>query len=531
MRSWAGKYYLFFVILIIILLIPALFINLGLLPLIADEATRALVAIEMEISGNLLTPTTNGDYYFNKPPLYNWILLAFFKISGSHSEWIIRLPAVLSLLLFGLLIFVSTWKQVGKRVAFISVMAFITCGRILFYNSMLGLIDMSFSMLIFLNFILIYHYGRKEKFMTLFILSYLITAATFLMKGLPALVFQALTLVMAMIFFRKWKKLFSLPHLTGIMIFLLMAGSYYYFLLNQNPENPYFEVLLTESTKRTFIEHGWWKTILHLFTYPVEQLYHLLPWSLFFIFLLQKSFYQRIRKNDFLSYLALVFLVNIPVYWISVDSYPRYIFMLYPIIFILFTHHYFAEGSSGFRNKIFRPFFIILLITAFIAGSWLFFRHDFQLEEYSRALFWPVFLTGLIILVLIWKIPSYGLELLIILLLTLRIGFNLVILPERYHSSRIVKQKQQAITVAEISEGKELYLREWTGISHENSFYITRERMEILSIKRGSYKPDVFYIKSGISNSGPKEKILYRFESRWRNHPLWLVTYSEEYKQ
>ncbi|MFW5821070.1 MAG: ArnT family glycosyltransferase [Bacteroidota bacterium] len=525
MRYVPGKYYPVFIILIIILLFPALFINLGLMPLFPDEATRALVALEMELSGNLLTPTINGEYYFNKPPLYNWILLAFFKISGSHSEWIIRLPAVLSLILFGLLIFFSTKKHIGIRAAFISAMAFITCGRILFYDSMLGLIDLIFSMLIFLNFILIYHFGKKQKFFSLFFLSYLITAVTFLMKGLPSLVFQGLTLVMAMIFFRRWKKLISLSHLTGILVFFIIAGSYYFLLLNQNPETRYFEVLVTESTKRTFIEHGWWRTILHTFTYPVEQLYHLVPWSLFFIFLLQKSFYQRIRKNDFLTYLALVFLVNIPVYWISVDSYPRYIFMLYPIIFILLIHHYFDEGSTGFRNKIFQPFFFILIFSAFIAGSWFFFRHDFKLEEYSLRIFWPVFITATLILALIWRLPANRLELLIIMLLVIRIGFNLIILPERYHSSRIVKQKQQAINVARISEGKELYLREWTGISHENSFYITRERMKILRLAHGTPEPDVLYIKSGRYGSDPGEKIVYRFETRWKNYPLWLVEY------
>ena len=53
---------------ILLLLIPALFINLGMSPLIADEATRGLVAFEMHHTGNLITPTINGEYYFNKPP-------------------------------------------------------------------------------------------------------------------------------------------------------------------------------------------------------------------------------------------------------------------------------------------------------------------------------------------------------------------------------------------------------------------------------------------------------------------------------
>jgi len=84
---------------ILVLLLPALFINLGMLPLIADEATRGLVAFEMGQSGNLIIPTINGEYYFNKPPLYNWILLGFFDLFDQYSEFILRLPSVISLLI------------------------------------------------------------------------------------------------------------------------------------------------------------------------------------------------------------------------------------------------------------------------------------------------------------------------------------------------------------------------------------------------------------------------------------------------
>ena len=66
------------VILACLLLLPALLINLGLMTFIDDEAIRALVALEMKWSGNFITPTLHGEYYYNKPPLFNGILLVFF---------------------------------------------------------------------------------------------------------------------------------------------------------------------------------------------------------------------------------------------------------------------------------------------------------------------------------------------------------------------------------------------------------------------------------------------------------------------
>ena len=60
--------------LLLLFALPAFFINLGLLPLFADEPTRANVALEMILSGNYSVPTIGGEYYYNKPPFYNWIL-------------------------------------------------------------------------------------------------------------------------------------------------------------------------------------------------------------------------------------------------------------------------------------------------------------------------------------------------------------------------------------------------------------------------------------------------------------------------
>ena len=238
---------------ILLLLVPALFINLGMSPLIEDEATRGVVAFEMQQSGELITPTINGEYYYNKPPLYNWILLGFFNLFNQHSEFVLRLPAVISLLLFGLIIYFTSRKELGTRVAFLSSLLFISCGRILFYDSMRGLIDLSFSLLIFLNFYLIYYFLARKKYFFLFLTSYFLAAAAFLMKGLPSVIFQALTLFTALAYFKSLRKLFHPAHLAGLMVFFILVGGYYFLLWEKNHEPEFFERLVSESTKRTIV--------------------------------------------------------------------------------------------------------------------------------------------------------------------------------------------------------------------------------------------------------------------------------------
>ncbi|MGH8264628.1 MAG: ArnT family glycosyltransferase [Steroidobacterales bacterium] len=49
----------------------------------ADEPRFALIAREMVQSGQWLFPVIGGEYYADKPPLYFWIMAAFYALTGS----------------------------------------------------------------------------------------------------------------------------------------------------------------------------------------------------------------------------------------------------------------------------------------------------------------------------------------------------------------------------------------------------------------------------------------------------------------
>ncbi|MDP4227881.1 MAG: glycosyltransferase family 39 protein, partial [Bacteroidota bacterium] len=274
-----------------ILVLPALLIHLGLMPFINDEAIRATVALEMILRHNYIVPYMGGVLYFNKPPLFNWILIFFFRLAGNFTEFTERMPTIIFLLIFLYTIFYVTKKHFGTFKGFVAALMFLTCGRILFYDSLLGLIDITFSWVVYLNFMLIYYFFSKQKYYLLFICSYALTAAAFLMKGLPAVAFQGITLLTLFIYRKNFKKLFSIPHFTGIFIFLIITGAYYFAYYKSNPGSilVVFENLLNESTKKTAVQMGFLKTIIHLFTFPVEITYHFFPWSLMIVLLFSKN--------------------------------------------------------------------------------------------------------------------------------------------------------------------------------------------------------------------------------------------------
>src|SRR6056297_2475753 len=200
----------FYHILFAVLLIPALLINLDAHHLFVhtDEGRRALVALEMILKNEYLAPTLNGEFYYQKPPLFNWILVASFKLFDSYSAFALRFPVVLFTLGFAWSIVAFLKPIMGSKKAWLVMAATITSGRILFYDSFLSLIDIGLAVLVFVNFMLFYVLGRQKRYFTLFALTYLLVAVGYMMKGLPSLVFQFFTIVAYAVYIKDWKFVF-----------------------------------------------------------------------------------------------------------------------------------------------------------------------------------------------------------------------------------------------------------------------------------------------------------------------------------
>ncbi|MEJ2283744.1 MAG: glycosyltransferase family 39 protein, partial [Desulfobacterales bacterium] len=71
------------------------FFRLGAMPLgDIDEAMHASTSKDMVLSGDWVTPQYNGENFYDKPPLYNWLAAIAFTLLG-FTELAARLPAAL----------------------------------------------------------------------------------------------------------------------------------------------------------------------------------------------------------------------------------------------------------------------------------------------------------------------------------------------------------------------------------------------------------------------------------------------------
>lgn len=466
---------------LLILSIPILLINLGLVAFIEDEGIRSLVALEMDLSGNFITPTLNGEYYFKKPPLWNWILWAFFELTGQANEFTARLATVTFLYIYVISIYFVFRKYTSEGIATLNGLLFLTCGRILFWDSMLALIDVCFSWVIFMLFWWIYEFHRRRDFLALYVGAYVIASVGFFLKALPALVFLGFTLLVWQLINGTWRKLFSWQHLLGGITMASIIGLYLLQYQQQQGLEHLLKIFWDESTQRTVVKHGFLKSILHVITFPFETLYHFLPWSLISILFFTPGARKVLFKNDFLRFCFWVFFANIWIYWISPRIFPRYLFMFVPLYFGCALYLY--QQKSKTRLSQYFHVSILVLAGATVLGSlsvfWLSRTVNIPLLGLKWSLSAVLMLTFFVMMLYHRKAR---LLYFCAFLIAVRFGFNLIVLPSRNNDSVADQTRIDSKRIGVQFKDQPLYLLPEDSMRYEASFYITKERNKILPV-------------------------------------------------
>ena len=480
-----------------ILLIPALLINLDVVPLYAEEPRRAVVAMEMLFRHNWLVPTIHGDYYHLKPPFFNWILASLYTITGSYSECISPLTTVSSLLLLGLVIYFSGKRYVSKSFGALTALLFMVSAGNLFFNSLLAEIDMFYSLVTYSGLICMFHFQGRRQYYRLFLSIYFFGAIGVLTKGAPSLLYTGLSILVFFIANREFKKLFSLPHITGILLFLVIVGTYFFAYSKWGDTLFYFQNLSNESGKR-FFGYSIWDYLGQILIYPFDTLKDLLPASLLLIFAVRKSFLTVVRTNPLVKFAFLMLVVHFPIYWLPPDSKQRYIISLYPFIIQVLAYFYltFQEkepGKSRALNLILITatgiFALINLIPLFI-----------QKLNFIPGLTWIsvlLFLTLAVIFAFQVRFKGSAFVSVILALVIMRVSFDLLILPVRAQEGKSYENKKAAEELLKIVGDNPVGVFRSSYFPMQCTYYMERQRQEILPIYR-QVVPESYHVVQQI---------------------------------
>lgn len=188
-----------------------------------EEWRRTLPGRTMLNTGEWLVPYSGGQPFVRKPPLINWMSAASFKITGVQNEWSARLPSALTMLGAALLMFGFSRRPLGHKAAFLGTVCFLTTvgciekGRLaeieVYYIAFTGAAFAAW---------LAGFMGTVSRWLAWGVAGVLLGLAL-LAKGPAHLLFFYLLVVGICWQTRRWRELFSLPHLTGVLICLGIA--------------------------------------------------------------------------------------------------------------------------------------------------------------------------------------------------------------------------------------------------------------------------------------------------------------------
>ncbi len=329
-------------LLILALLAIGIFAGISDMPLRGEEPRRALLAYEMLLSGDLLQPTIHGWAYYNKPPLFNWIIAGLFRIFGYPYDWLVRLPSLLGFAFMGWIHYRVVREHISESVARWSVLFLFTALHFLFFATVIsGEMDLFYSCLVYLQVISIFHYLEKGQVVKMMFISYALMAVGLLTKGTPSLAFQAITLLVWLPVKGQWRLLFSWQHILGLCVASIVLFTYFipYHLSGGNVQLLVFN-LLEEASRKSLTSTPFWELPLHLLLFPLKVLAIFLPWSLLIGYWFRNDWKSVMRGHPLLLFALLFLLANLLPYWFSPDTRDRYLYAFGPFITLLLAFAY-----------------------------------------------------------------------------------------------------------------------------------------------------------------------------------------------
>lgn len=209
--------------LVFLLLVAAIdvFWGIGSSPLMdPDEPAYAQTAKEMLMAGDYLSPRIFGDYWFDKPPMYYWLVIFSYKIFGV-SEFAARFPAALCSVLTVGSLYYFVKRFFNENVALYSGLVLATCINF-FYIGKASVTDMA--LLLFMSTSLYAYLDGK------YYLFYLCAGLATLTKGPIGIVFPGAIIVLHMLFTRNFQPLKQKSTYLGWVVYFAVTVPWYVFM-------------------------------------------------------------------------------------------------------------------------------------------------------------------------------------------------------------------------------------------------------------------------------------------------------------
>ncbi|MDD5583867.1 MAG: glycosyltransferase family 39 protein [Candidatus Omnitrophica bacterium] len=187
-----------------------------------DEGVYAQVAKEIYTSGNWVDLTWQGLPWSDKPPLYMWLTVLFYKLFGIN-EFAARAPSALSGIATVIAVYILACKLYSRRVGIASSLLLLSTWHF-FWSARVGMLDSTFSFFITLSLLFLKLGENKKLYLFLFWIGF---TAAFLTKGVGAFLIPAIACVY-LLSVKKISLVRRPAFVLGAFFSLLLLGWWHY---------------------------------------------------------------------------------------------------------------------------------------------------------------------------------------------------------------------------------------------------------------------------------------------------------------
>lgn len=347
------------------------FFNIGNYALMdVDETRYVSMARDMFHSKDFLTLYLNGDYFFEKPPLYFWGECLSFAIFGKINEFTARFPVALYGTLSTLIVYFTGKKIVSRRFGFISAVILATTLEFVMLAKF-AILDIvvttcvGFSVMF--GFLTQFVQDKNKKYF--WWLFYIFSGLAVMAKGIPGFVVPFAVMFFVTIANKTFKQVFRPQYiLPGFLLFFLIVVPWHLIMFKIHDPLFFREYIIKHHLER-FLNSNEINREQPFYFYFITVLWGLIPWVF-------SAIAVGITKLKSFKKFAVENLSD------------RHKFLLFNVIAFVVTMLFFSSSSTKLITYILPVYFF----TAFIMGAlWESYVFD---EKYKKPVNLSVYILG-----------------------------------------------------------------------------------------------------------------------------------------
>ncbi len=304
--------------------------NLGGLEFKGEEARRALPAVEMLKSGNYIVPYIGGEPYYKKPPLINWLVAGSLKLCGVQNEFAARLPSVVFVLLFPLILLYIPGAWPDNNIRFMTGLIFMSCVGILEKGRLIEIEAVYVSLTGIATCWWLSTWLSQRPRWQIWLVPALALTAGMLTKGPAHLLFFFTVVLSVLIANRRLKDILVVESILCLIVIFGVTAWWYYLAQNQVDSTAMQQEINQQLSSRIFsLKYR----LSENFSSFYRSLIGFLPWIIFLPVLWNQSLLQSMAPDHRMTCKSATLGLSIAVifYLILPGSMSRYLMPAYPI--------------------------------------------------------------------------------------------------------------------------------------------------------------------------------------------------------